>query len=518
MTPIMLAAGRKVPEGYAVVAESKGIRLVLPERMAKNCGTGSGGFQEGNTCARGGSFPGEITDNVTAMYSGQVNGTLSAKIGGRVAGHLDWQSYQDGIQIAYVETAEDARGKGVATALLDRLKADNPGQWIEWGMMTPDGAKLREAYDRKNGTFGGGNVSVDKAGNLVTPVGALIHGTTADAAEVIGKEGLKPRVGAFVESAYADEIKAGVVPEPVVFLTDSSEHGGPRSAITEHVARKLGKDFDKVTAADVAKHGALVVARESKVHSRLYRYDADTDDIYERGTVEGRRVTGMMEKPLGVEDGDVFAFDEVPTEAAVTGEALARWWRAGRVGKSDNCGTGAGGFQAGNTCGQARAKGGGEWGPNGEWYNGGAFIATKDIPKMVREKIERAARAAGDAVPVGPGTWEVPPVGKFPIWAHVGAYLDSSGKVNEQYVRYQQNQGMSDQEISQVRDLGRRLAAGEHWGNMNDHPDFVPLGTLARAMKEGHVVPGAVVSRLRELRPDLAEWFKRVSSNQGKER
>lgn len=330
MTPIVVPADKKVPDGYEVVAEMKTARLVLPIRLVKNCGTGTGGFQSGNTCARGGSFSGEITDNVTNMYSGQVNGTLSAKIEGRVAGHLDWQSYQDGIMIAYVETSEDARGKGVATALLDRLKADNPGQWVEWGMMTPDGAKLREAYDRKRGTFGGGNVSVDEDGNLVTPGGALIHGTTVDAAEQIGKEGLRPRVGDFVESAYADEIKGGFVPEPVVFLTDSSEHGGPRSAITEHVARKLGKNFDKVTAADVAKHGALVVVRESKVHARLYRYDGDTDDIYERGTVEERRMTGRMEKPLGVEDGDVFAFDDVPTEAAVTGEALARWWNAGR--------------------------------------------------------------------------------------------------------------------------------------------------------------------------------------------
>lgn len=52
---------------------------------------------------------------------------------------------------------------------------------------------------------------------------------------------------------------------------------------------------------------------------------------------------------------------------------------------------------------QKRAMKGGEFGPNGEWYKGGAFIATKDNPKsaphgrqMLRERGVRHEAAPGD--------------------------------------------------------------------------------------------------------------------------
>lgn len=55
--------------------------------------------------------------------------------------------------------------------------------------------------------------------------------------------------------------------------------------------------------------------------------------------------------------------------------------------------------------GQKRAKIGGEFGPNGEWYKGGAFIATTDAPKSAKpeprpedpEAAERRAAAAAQA-------------------------------------------------------------------------------------------------------------------------
>ena len=70
----------------------------------------------------------------------------------------------------------------------------------------------------------------------------------------------------------------------------------------------------------------------------------------------------------------------------------------------ENCGTGAGGFKPGNTCakggtGQLRAKSGGEVGPNGEWYPGGAFIATTEMPKMARAKRDKAAKGRKEIEP-----------------------------------------------------------------------------------------------------------------------
>lgn len=55
--------------------------------------------------------------------------------------------------------------------------------------------------------------------------------------------------------------------------------------------------------------------------------------------------------------------------------------------------------------GQKRAKAGGELGANGEWYEGGKFIATKDRPKAPpahheisdEEKARRAAKAEAEA-------------------------------------------------------------------------------------------------------------------------
>lgn len=49
---------------------------------------------------------------------------------------------------------------------------------------------------------------------------------------------------------------------------------------------------------------------------------------------------------------------------------------------------------------QKRAKSGGEIGPNGEWYPGGAFIATTDHAKSVRfesRPVDEARLAAGRA-------------------------------------------------------------------------------------------------------------------------
>lgn len=55
---------------------------------------------------------------------------------------------------------------------------------------------------------------------------------------------------------------------------------------------------------------------------------------------------------------------------------------------------------------QKRARAGGEMGANGEWYEGGKFIATKDNPKsQPRERVvvadpERETRQAADAAAV----------------------------------------------------------------------------------------------------------------------
>lgn len=53
---------------------------------------------------------------------------------------------------------------------------------------------------------------------------------------------------------------------------------------------------------------------------------------------------------------------------------------------------------------QKRAKAGGEIGPNGQEYKGGAFIATTTSPKGQKDKKARTGRQE-----IAPGVWEVAP-------------------------------------------------------------------------------------------------------------
>jgi ribosomal protein S18 acetylase RimI-like enzyme len=46
-----------------------------------------------------------------------------------------------------VEVSEDRRRQGVATRLVRELEREFPGDEIDWGMMTEEGAALREAVE-----------------------------------------------------------------------------------------------------------------------------------------------------------------------------------------------------------------------------------------------------------------------------------------------------------------------------------------------------------------------------------
>jgi GNAT superfamily N-acetyltransferase len=86
----------------------------------------------------------KISNDVTASYGGQVNGTLRAQdAGGRTLAYLDWVRYGGGVSVSMVETAPEARRQGLARKLVERLLDENPGARLEWGMTTPEGTALR---------------------------------------------------------------------------------------------------------------------------------------------------------------------------------------------------------------------------------------------------------------------------------------------------------------------------------------------------------------------------------------
>jgi hypothetical protein len=72
---------------------------------------------------------------------------------------------------------------------------------------------------------------------------------------------------------------------------------------------------------------------------------------------------------------------------------------------------------------QLRAKKGGEFGANGEWYEGGKFIATTERSKGI------ARRSKISKVEIEPFRWEVPPSeGATSIWSQIQHFVTLSGK------------------------------------------------------------------------------------------
>lgn len=93
----------------------------------------------------------KITNDVTASYSGQINGTLRAKDAeGRTVAYLDWVKYGDEISISMVETFPEARRQGLGTKLVEKLLEENPDSKLKWGMTTPEGTLLRAKMEATN--------------------------------------------------------------------------------------------------------------------------------------------------------------------------------------------------------------------------------------------------------------------------------------------------------------------------------------------------------------------------------
>ena len=85
-------------------------------------------------------------------HSGEHFGTINADHPehGRI-GQISFGYYKPAktVHIKYIETHEDHRRKGVATAMMKELKRQHPRKKIHWGGMTDDGAKFKRGMRRK---------------------------------------------------------------------------------------------------------------------------------------------------------------------------------------------------------------------------------------------------------------------------------------------------------------------------------------------------------------------------------
>lgn len=155
---------------------------------------------------------------------------------------------------------------------------------------------------------------------------------------------------------------------------------------------------------------------------------------------------------------------------------------------------------------QPRAKAGGEEGPNGEWYKGGAFIATTDIPKKVKEKIKKAATGK---VQTSPTEWDVPAAGKMSIFSKVAgtAYNHRDRSINYTYLEYQK---YSIEEVKQVEEIVRKLNAGEKWIDVNDYPWLANFSDLSRMAVTGVPIPG---DAMKYMPADVKQYFSKYTAS-----
>lgn len=76
---------------------------------------------------------------------GQTDMTLRMVSGGEELGRIDFAEFEGRPSIQMIEVPEAQRRKGFASEMLRELQRAYPDQEIDWGSLTPDGAKLREA-------------------------------------------------------------------------------------------------------------------------------------------------------------------------------------------------------------------------------------------------------------------------------------------------------------------------------------------------------------------------------------
>lgn len=87
----------------------------------------------------------EFKDVTRGAYSGQVDQTLIAEVGGFQVGKLDYSIYNGIPAIQMVEVENDHRRLGYATELVKQLQRQFPNTEIEWGELTEDGEKFRDS-------------------------------------------------------------------------------------------------------------------------------------------------------------------------------------------------------------------------------------------------------------------------------------------------------------------------------------------------------------------------------------
>lgn len=92
-----------------------------------------------------------LRNDVKDYAKGSLYGSIYAIKDGALIGRLDYAATQgEAVDVHWIEVADQERRRGLGSELVNKLRDEFPEQkWgpVEWGMMTPDGLKLRRALD-----------------------------------------------------------------------------------------------------------------------------------------------------------------------------------------------------------------------------------------------------------------------------------------------------------------------------------------------------------------------------------
>lgn len=154
-----------------------------------------------------------------------------------------------------------------------------------------------------------------------------------------------------------------------------------------------------------------------------------------------------------------------------------------------------------------RARAGGEVGKNQDFYKGGQFLPSTEMPKREREKINRAA-SGKERIDVGYGSdkFAIPEVYKAPL------VRDYSVFMNDEHLGYLEREGAAPEYIEKQREARRMWDAGDRFVDVREKPEFAKFQDVARIFKAGLPIPDQVVKALEASGNANIETIKKYSS------
>jgi HK97 family phage portal protein len=283
---------------------------------ARDCGTGSGGFKPGNKCA-GGDAPGGTGDNSGDGPGG--NQSLPA-------------------------ASELTKVKNLGGSTGATLAEDKDGnQFVIKGGNSPDHLRSEVAA---NSIYAAAGVPVpahrlDETGKSPVQITEYVPGRTL--AQLKGKE-FEAAAGKLAENFAADALVAnwdviGLVRDNIIVDGSGTplriDNGGSLTYRAQGKTKAFGPEVGELTTLRTSDQGKPVFGRltDAQVASQIR-------------TLESKRPAILKATPEKLRDTMAARLDYMSKWADAKG---------GKRSESRNCGTGAGGFGAGNNC----AKGGG---------------------------------------------------------------------------------------------------------------------------------------------------------------